>query len=96
MDLGPIEIVIIVVLALVLVGLSLALPIWAIVDAAGRPDAVWTAAGQNKVLWIVLIAALTVTCGAGWIVAIVYLAAIRPKLVAAQAGGGYGGGYGPP
>ena len=83
---GPVELLIILVVAVV----ALALPIWAIVDAASRPDAVWAATGQNKVLWIVLIAVLTVLCGVGWIIALVYLLAIRPKLIAAQAGGGYG------
>ncbi len=86
MNLGPLELLIILVVAAV----ALALPIWAIVDAAGRPDGVWVAAGQNKTLWIVLIAVLTVLCGAGWIIALIYLLAIRPKLIAAQAGGGYG------
>jgi hypothetical protein len=87
-NVGPVEVLVVLGVIVGLV-LGLALPIWAIVDAAGRPDAVWLAAGQNKVLWIVLIAVLTLACGAGWIVALVYLFAIRPKLVAAQ-GGGYG------
>jgi hypothetical protein len=52
------------------------LPIWGIVDAATRPDPVWTAAGQNKVLWIVLQIVL------GALGAIIYFVAIRPKLVA--------------
>ena len=85
MNFGPIEFVVL----LAGLALGLVLPIWAIVDAAGRPDAVWVAAGQNKTLWIVLIAVLTVLCGAGWIVALIYLLAIRPKLIAAQTGGGY-------
>ena len=88
MNLGPVEVVIIVVV-LVVVVLALAFPIRAIVDAARRPDAEWLAAGQNKMLWIVLIAALTVVGGAGWIVAIVYVFAIRPKLVAVQGRGGH-------
>ena len=86
MNLGPIEVVIILVVAAV----ALVLPIWAIVDAVSRPDAVWAATGQNKTLWIVLIVVLTVLCGVGWIVALVYLLSIRPKLIAAQSGGGYG------
>jgi hypothetical protein len=85
--LGALEIL--VLLGLVVAGvLSIALPIWAIVDAARRPDEVWTAAGQNKTLWIVLLAVFTVTCGAGWIVAIIYVASVRPKLMAPPYGGG--------
>lgn len=49
-------------------------PIWGIVDAALRPDNVWTRANQNKVVWILLQFFL------GILGAIVYFAAIRPKL----------------
>jgi hypothetical protein len=73
--LGAPEILIILLLIFML-ALS-ALPIWGIVDAASRPDAVWAATDQNKILWIVLQVVLW-TLGA-----IIYFAAIRPKLVAA-------------
>ena len=53
------------------------LPIWGIVDAAVRPQEVFTATGQSKVLWIVLQIVL------GILGAIIYFVAIRPKLVAA-------------
>ena len=67
----------ILILLMLLVGFVL--PIWGIVDAATRPDPVWAATGQNKVLWIVLQIVL------GALGAIIYFAAIRPKLVAAKA-----------
>ena len=64
----------------VVVGLgSVAVWIWGLVDAAQRPDWAYTASGSNKVMWIVLIAVL------GAIPAIIYLAAIRPKVRDAQA-----------
>jgi uncharacterized protein involved in exopolysaccharide biosynthesis len=50
--------------------------IWGIVDAAQRPSSAWEAAGQNKILWIVLQVVL------GAILSLVYLFAIRPKLQA--------------
>jgi hypothetical protein len=53
------------------------LPIWGIVDAAVRPDALWAATGQSKILWIILQVVL------GTLGAVIYFAAIRPKLVAA-------------
>ena len=59
---------------------SVAIPIWGIIDAAQRPQAAWDAAGQNKTLWIVLQAAGLFFCGIGTILAIVYLAAIRPQV----------------
>ena len=74
MGLGAPEIIILFIMLAVFV-----IPIWGIVDAAVRPTPVWTAAGQNKVLWIVLQFVL------GILGAIIYFAAIRPKLVAATA-----------
>jgi hypothetical protein len=55
----------------------LVLPIWGIIDAAIRPDAVWAATGQNKIVWV-LVQIFLWTLGA-----IIYFVAIRPKLVAA-------------
>lgn len=48
--------------------------LWGLIDAARRPDAEFTAAGQSKVLWIVLCVVL------GTIGSAIYLLAIRPKL----------------
>ena len=48
--------------------------IWSIVDATRTPDHVWTAAGQNKILWIVLIAVL------GVVLSLVYVLWPRPEL----------------
>jgi len=72
MGLGAPEILILLMMLALFV-----IPIWGIVDAAMRPTEVWTATGQNKVLWIVLQFVL------GLLGAIIYFAAIRPKLVAA-------------
>jgi purine-cytosine permease-like protein len=36
---------------------ALAVPIWALVDAANRPAAAFYGAGSNKTAWIVVIAA---------------------------------------
>lgn len=51
--------------------------IWAIVDVARRPDQNFKAIKQDKTLWLLL------TLLAGLPAAVVYLAAIRPKLDAA-------------
>ena len=64
----------------------LVLAVWAIVDAAGEPRAAWDAVGSSKATWITLIAVFTLLCGiVGLVLAIVYLASIRPKLDAARA-----------
>jgi hypothetical protein len=82
MNLGPSEVVII---GLLLIPLGLVFPIWGIVDAAGRPDSAWARADQNKTLWIVLQAVGMLVCF-GWILAIVYLTVIRPKVRSAERG----------
>ena len=85
MDFSPVALTFIIILGLA----AFALTIWGIVDAATRPDAAWAAIGQNKVLWIVLMVVLALLCGLGWIVALIYLLSIRPKLAAAQGGATY-------
>ncbi|HVW33020.1 MAG TPA: hypothetical protein VHL53_10815 [Acidimicrobiia bacterium] len=52
------------------------LPIWGIVDAAMRPDEVWSAAGQSKLVWV-LIEIFLWTLGAA-----LSFIAVRPKLKA--------------
>jgi quinol-cytochrome oxidoreductase complex cytochrome b subunit len=64
-------------LILIFILSAMVLPIWGIIDAAVRPDAVWAATGQNKIVWVLVQIVLS-TLGA-----VIYFAAIRPKLVAA-------------
>ena len=84
MNLGPTELVILLVLFVPFI----AVPIWAIVDAMGATDAQWAAVGQQRTLWLVLIGAGTL-CGGliGVVLAIVYLVTIRPKLAQARSAG---------
>jgi hypothetical protein len=73
----------------ILLGLvPLALGIWALVDAASKPDWAWQQVGSSKVLYIVLIAVGFVVCGLVSLVAsIVYLVSVRPRLAQATATG---------
>ena len=57
---------------------SLGLLIWAVIDAATKPDSAWAAADQSKIVWI-LVALFVPIAGA-----LAYLIAIRPKVKAAQ------------
>ena len=84
MSLGPTELLIIVLLV---IPFGIVFPIWGIVDAAGRPDAAWARAEQSKTTWIVLQAVGMLVCF-GWILAVVYLVSIRPKVKQAQDFGG--------
>jgi hypothetical protein len=74
--------IILVVLIFIVVGV--AVPIWAVVDAASKPSAAFGAAGTSKGMWITLIAVFSVLTGiVGFILAIVYLAFVRPRVVTA-------------
>jgi hypothetical protein len=78
---------------------GLVISIWALVDTVSRPEWAWQASGQNKVLWIILNIIGFFICGL--VIGLIYLLAIRPKVAAAQSGGGggpgrgYTGGYDP-
>lgn len=62
-------------LVFVLVALaSVVLWIWSLVDALGVSDHRWAAAGQNKLLWVLLIVLL------GLLGSILYAAMVRPAL----------------
>ncbi len=77
---GPVSAVILLVLVA-----SFVVSLWALIDAAIRPRAAFDAAGQNKILWIVLPIVGIVFLGViGGILGLVYLGVIRPKVRSAQ------------
>ncbi len=65
---------------------SLGLCIFAIIDVNKHSDAAWTASGQAKQTWFILNIVGLITCIL--LIPIIYLVAIRPKVAAAEAGGG--------
>jgi hypothetical protein len=71
--------------------IGLAVSIFCIVDVLRHRDFAWQASGQSKTLWLVLSIVGFFVC---WLIFdLIYLLAIRPKVVAAEhGGGGYGGG----
>jgi hypothetical protein len=67
----------------------LAFVLWAVIDAASRPDWAWQQASQNKTVWVVVPAVRLFVCGiVGLVMAIVSIVSIRPQVVRAQHGGG--------
>jgi hypothetical protein len=58
----------------------LVLGVIALVDATRRSDTEWARAGQNKTLWVVLIAVGFLMCIVGIVIDLVYLFSIRPQL----------------
>ncbi len=79
-----------VLLLFALVGLGgLAFWVASLVDMARRPEWQWKMAGQEKILWIILVCVANALA----IVSLVYWFAIRPKLVAVE--GATPPGFGP-
>jgi hypothetical protein len=61
----------------------LALPVWGIVDAIGRPERLWAQIGMSKVRWIASLVAAA-PFGVGFVVAAFYFRRVRPRLSAAE------------
>ncbi len=72
---------------------SLVFAIVCIVDIARRPDWQWRLAGQEKVLWLLLVILINFMC-LPWVISLIYWFAIRRKLVAVERTAGAGQ-YGP-
>jgi len=61
----------------------IALPVWGLIDALGRPGHHWEQVGRNKKLWVAILAS-GIPLGLGFLAGLVYLTTIRPKLSAAE------------
>jgi hypothetical protein len=73
-------------LIILLFPISFGLALWALIDAATRPESAFKSARQSKVLWIVLpIVGIFLFAIVGGVLGVVYLFAIRPKVKLAQA-----------
>ena len=72
--------------AIIVSALPLALSMWALLDAARRPEWAFALAGRSRTLWVSLCAAGILFCLPGVAIAIVYLWRIRPVIAAAEAG----------
>ena len=69
------------VILLLVALVTLVIPIWALVDSISRPAGAFAAAGSSKGMWIALIVLLWLFTGIlGLVLAVVYLAAIRPRV----------------
>jgi hypothetical protein len=55
------------------------IPIWAIIDAAGKPAGAFYGAGSNKTAWI-LVLLVTMLLGLGFFFGAYYLIGVRPKV----------------
>ena len=64
----------------------LGISVWALLDAARRPEWAWALAGQRRVAWMAAIMFGVLTVIGGLIISSWYLAAIRPRIAAAEEG----------
>jgi hypothetical protein len=60
--------------------LGIALPLWAIVDALGRPAVAFYAAGSNKAAWVIVLLVFTFVLGIGVFLAAFYLVSVRRRV----------------
>ncbi|MDD9371721.1 MAG: DUF2516 family protein [Acidimicrobiales bacterium] len=71
---------------ILLCSVPLALSLWALLDAARRPEWAWALAGRRRVVWMasILFGALVLVVGV--VVSVVYLVRVRPDVAAAESG----------
>ena len=88
---GVVIAIFVIVYLVVILG-SLAMMVIAIVDIARRPDWQWKIAGQERILWLLLVILINILA----IPSLIYWFNVRPKLIAveeAAARGAYGAGH---
>lgn len=64
----------------------LLLTLWALLDAARRPEWAWALCGRRRVVWLAAILFGAMTVILGLVVSTVYLVRIRPAVAAAEEG----------
>jgi len=71
---------------MIVLATPLMLTLWALLDAARRPEWAWALAGRRRVVWLaaILFGAMTVVLGV--VISSVYLLRIRPHVAAAEDG----------
>ena len=73
--------------ALVLLcSVPLALSLWALLDAARRPEWAWALAGRRRVVWLAAILFGAMVLVFGLVVSVAYLVRVRPEVAAAETG----------
>jgi hypothetical protein len=70
----------------ILVSLPLGVTIWALLDAARRPQWAWALAGRSQVIWMAWILFASLTLVLGIFVSSWYLMKVRPLIAAAEEG----------
>jgi hypothetical protein len=66
--------------------IPLGVSLWALLDAAHRPEWAWALAGRRRVVWIVVILLGIFTLVGGLLISGYYLVSVRPRIAAAEDG----------
>lgn len=68
------------------VSIPLGITLWALLDAARRPQWAWALAGRRQVVWMAVILLAAFGLALGLAVSAWYLIKVRPTIAAAEAG----------
>ncbi len=74
------------VLWIVVVSIPLSISVWALLDAARRPEWVWALAGRRQPVWMAAILFGILSVVPGLVISGAYLARVRPVLRRAEQG----------
>jgi hypothetical protein len=78
--------VLLAIVATVIACIPLGISVWALLDAANRPEWAWALAGRRRVVWMAAIMFGVLTVVGGLVISSWYLARIRPDVRAAERG----------
>ena len=70
----------------ILFALVIGISMWALLDAARRPEWAWALAGKRRVVWMAAIMFGVLTVIGGLIISSWYLTSVRPRIAAAEEG----------
>jgi hypothetical protein len=71
---------------IVVCAVPLGLTVWALLDAAHRPEWAWALTGRRRVVWLAAILFGALTLLVGLVVSCAYLMRVRPEIEAAESG----------
>jgi hypothetical protein len=75
-----------VVVSLLLSAIPLALSVWALLDAAHRPEWAFSFVNRSRTAWVAATAIGVLFCLPGVVVALWYLIRVRPQVAGVEAG----------
>jgi hypothetical protein len=70
----------------VVFSIPLAVSMWALLDAARRPEWAFSFANRSRTTWVVANGFGILFCGVGVVVAVYYLLKVRPQIAAIEGG----------